>query len=90
MTLRAFSQVGLVAAALLVSGLAQAADFVTSRVKSWDPVSRTLVLTDKTQFQSIPSDIILPDAIQAGQTVTVSYIGSEDGVSKLLSIRIQP
>lgn len=95
MSLHAYASLlagGLALAGLLVGGTgpSQAADHVTSTVHTWDPAARTLVLGDRTQFQSIPADIALPRNIPAGQVVTITYLGSEDGVSKILSVRLQP
>ena len=80
----------LLAGSLLLAGFGacQAADFVTAKITSWDPVSRTLVLADKTRVESIPADVAVPEMIAAGQSVTVSYIGSEDGIQQVLSVEI--
>ncbi|WP_417671978.1 hypothetical protein [Roseibium sp.] len=81
----------LLAGSLLLAGLGatHAADFVTAKVQSWDPASRTLILDDETQFQAVPDSIVLPETL-AGQMVTINYNASEDGVQEILSIEIQP
>jgi len=78
-------------AALLVAGvLPAAADSVTSTVTSWNPGSRTLVLGDMSQFQDISEDVFVPEDLAAGQTVTVTFEGAEDGVDAILAIEVQP
>nr|MEC9418478.1 hypothetical protein [Pseudomonadota bacterium] len=78
-------------AAFLAAGLAPAtADSVTTSVETWNPATRTLVLSDKTQFQTISSSVAVPDTLAAGKTVTIHYNGSENGVDSILSIEVQP
>ncbi|EAV42111.1 hypothetical protein SIAM614_20520 [Stappia aggregata IAM 12614] len=78
-------------AAFLAAGLVPAvADSVTASVETWNPTTRTLVLSDKTQFQTISSSVAVPDTLAAGKTVTIVYDGSESGVDSILSIEVQP
>ncbi|GAB4536217.1 MAG: hypothetical protein Tsb0019_37620 [Roseibium sp.] len=87
MALRGF----VLGAALLVAGiLPAAADSVTATVNSWDSETRTLVLGDMTEFQGISENVSVPEDLSAGQTVTVIYEGTEDGVASILSIEVQP
>ncbi|MGX1495717.1 hypothetical protein [Roseibium aggregatum] len=87
MALRGF----VLGAAFLAAGLVPAvADSVTASVETWNPVTRTLVLSDKTQFQTISSSVAVPDTLAAGKTVTIVYDGSESGVDSILSIEVQP
>ncbi|MCK7612630.1 hypothetical protein [Roseibium sediminicola] len=78
------------AAFLAIGLLPAAADSVTSTVDSWDPDSRTLVLGDMSQFQGISEDIFIPEDLSHGETVTITYEGTEDGVASVLSVEIQP
>lgn len=78
------------AAFLAVGLLPAAADSVTSTVDSWDPDSRTLVLGDMSEFQGISEDIFIPEDLSHGETVTITYEGTEDGVASVLSVEIQP
>ncbi|WP_289034443.1 hypothetical protein [uncultured Roseibium sp.] len=82
----------LFAGCLLLTGIGaiHAADFVTAKIASWNPASRTLVLDDRTEFHDIPAEIALPDNLSIGQTVTINYIGSEDGIQEILSVEVQP
>jgi hypothetical protein len=87
MALRGF----VLGAALLVAGiLPVAADSVTSTVNNWDSETRTLILGDMTEFQGISENVFVPEDLAAGQTVTVTYEGTEDGVASILSIEVQP
>lgn len=87
MALRGF----VLGAAFLAAGLVPAvADSVTASVETWNPVTRTLVLSDKTQFQTISSSVAVPDTLATGKTVTIVYDGSESGVDSILSIEVQP
>jgi hypothetical protein len=87
MALRGF----LLGAAFMSAGLLPAAaDSVTSTVANWNPTTRTLVLADKTQFQTISDKVAVPAEIAAGMTVTIVYKGSENGVDSILSIEVQP
>jgi len=87
MALRGF----VLGAALLTAGLLPAAaDSVTSTVDSWDPETRTLVLGDMSEFQGIPEDVFVPEDLSHGETVTITYEGTEDGVASVLAIEVQP
>lgn len=87
MALRGF----VLGAALLAAGLLPAAaDSVTSTVDSWDPDSRTLVLGDMSEFQGISEDVFVPEDLSHGETVTITYEGTEDGVASVLSVEVQP
>ncbi|WP_417686388.1 hypothetical protein [Roseibium sp.] len=81
----------LLAGGLLLAGLgaSHAAEFVTAKVQSWDPASRTITLEDATTFQSVPAAITLPDTL-AGQMVTINFRATEDGVQEIFSVEIQP
>ena len=86
-----YARTVLFAGGLLLAGFTatHAAEFVTAKVSSWNPASRTLVLGDATQFHSVPDTITLPDQL-AGQTVTVNFVATEDGIQKIVSINVQP
>lgn len=87
MALRGF----VLGAAFMAAGLLPAAaDSVTSTVADWNPATRTLVLADKTQFQTISDKVSVPADIAAGKTVTIIFRGSENGVESILSIEVQP
>ncbi|WP_269580690.1 hypothetical protein [Roseibium sp. Sym1] len=87
MALRGF----VLGAAFLAAGLLPAAaDSVTSTVHHWDADTRTLVLDDMSQFQGISEDVFVPEDLSAGETVTITFEGAEDGVESILAIEVQP
>ena len=64
MALRGF----LLGAAFMAAGLLPAAaDSVTSTVHHWDASTRTLMLADKTQYQTISDKVAVPENIAAGR-----------------------
>lgn len=78
---------------LLVASLAAAAalpafaDETAGVVNSFDPVKRTLVLTDKTVW-GLSADTAVDSDIQPGQRVRISYsTAGEDGITGILSIK---
>jgi hypothetical protein len=86
MALRGF----VLGAAFLAAGLVPAvADSMTASVETWNPTTRTLVLSDKTQFQGIAEDVFVPEDLSAGETITITFEGSEDGVAAILAIGVQ-
>jgi hypothetical protein len=80
----------LMAAGLIAASLSPAlADSVTAKVRSWDPITRTLTLEDQSQFVDVPSAIVMPQTVQPGTTATIIYEGSESGVDAINSVTIK-
>ena len=49
------------------------ADTITSRVMSYDKAAKVLVLSDKTIIPLNNPDLVIPDEVAAGVTVTIDY-----------------
>lgn len=75
----------LVAFAALISGPALA-DGNSGTVKSWNPSTLTLVLTDNSQMR-LPADLVVPEGLKTGDRIDISYIWKgEDGFGPILSV----
>ena len=87
MALRGF----VLGAAFLAAGLLPAAaDSVTSTVGSWNPTTRTLVLSDRTQYVRVPDTIDVPADLAPGKTVKITFDSSENGVDTIFAVEVQP
>ncbi len=64
------------------------ADEVTSTVTAYDRVAGVLVLKDKSVFALDKLTGDAPASLSAGDRITISYEGDEDGVSAINSIDI--
>lgn len=66
------------------------ADVLTSRVVSWNVKTHQLTLSDKSQFNLDPTQVALPASFTPGETVQISYVSDEDGVSAINSVTVLP
>ena len=66
------------------------ADTVTSRVVNWNAKTQQLTLSDKSQFNLNPAQPGLPSTYTAGETVEISFVADEDGVSEINSVTVTP
>jgi hypothetical protein len=79
----------LLAAGLLAASFSPAlADSVTATVTAWDPASRTMTLSDMSQFAGIPTTIAVPADLAPGDQVTVDYQALDNGVDSYNSITV--
>lgn len=79
-----FVGLGLLAASIAPA----AADSVTGKVANWNSEQRTITFEDRSQFASMPQDVIVPD-IKTGDVVTVDYEALDNGYDKINAITIR-
>lgn len=76
----------LLTSAALLAALPAFADETSGTVLAYDRVAHVLVLDDKTVW-SLPGDLILPDDLVAGDTITIEFeTAGDNGVGKINSI----
>ena len=76
----------LTSAALIVSAIPALADNTSGTVLAFDRVAHVLVLDDKTVW-NLPPDLMLPENLAAGDTITIDYDGAgENGYGEINSI----
>ena len=76
----------LTSAALIVSAIPALADNTSGTVLAFDRVAHVLVLDDKTVW-NLPPDLMLPENLAAGDTITIDYDGAgENGYGEINGI----
>ena len=76
----------LLTSAALLAARPAFADETSGTVLAYDRVAHVLVLDDKTVW-SLPGDLILPDDLVAGDTITIDFqTAGDNGVGKINSI----
>jgi hypothetical protein len=79
----------LVAGGLLMASIGSAlADGFTATVIDWDTTTRTITFHDLSKLADIPPTVSVPAGLSIGDSVTVEYEGSENGIEAINSITI--
>lgn len=62
------------------------ADTVTAKVKLWNADTKILTLDSNEEFP-IDVGVELPEDLKVGDTVTIDYSSTEDGVTAVFSVK---
>ena len=79
-------------AAMLAIGIsaALAADtVVTGKVANWDAENGVLTFADKSQITDLKGNKLMPADVKPGDTIVLSYTGTDNGVENIVSIEIR-
>ncbi|MCB1473554.1 MAG: hypothetical protein KDJ68_11920 [Rhodobiaceae bacterium] len=80
---------GIAMLAIGASAALAADTVVTGKVANWDAENGVLTFADKSEITGLKGHPLMPADVKVGDTIVLSYTGTDNGVENIVSIEIR-